>query len=236
MAAASGGSGRFLLVLGAIAVAGGLALWQSTRRGDADAGVAVTVQPGDTAGFRGYVLGSADAPVEIVEYADYMCPHCGSFAAVQFPDVRSRLVEPGRVRWVFRDYPLPSNPHSVPAALAAACADDQGRFWEMQEAIFLGQPQWGHARNPTGAFRDMARGLGLDIGTWNDCMGSRRHAGRIEASYQEGNRLGVGSTPTFLIGGRLYAGNQPYDRIRALVDSLAPPEPSTAPAPPAATP
>lgn len=230
MAAKSGGPGRFLLLLVAIAAAGGLALWQSTRRSTAGTPVDVTVQPADTAGFRGYVLGSPDAPVEIIEYADYTCPHCGSFSAVQFPDVRSRLVEPGRVRWVFRDYPLQGNPHSRTAAHAAACANDQGRFWEMQDAIFQAQARWARAGNPAGAFRDMARGLGLDVGAYDACTDSRRHAGRIEASYQEGGRLGVNSTPTFLIGGRLYPGNQPYDRIRALVDSLAPA------APPPATP
>lgn len=231
MAAKSGGPGRFLLVLVAIAAAGGLALWQSTRRSTAGTPVDVAVLPADTAGFRGYVLGSADAPVEIVEYADYTCPHCGSFSSVQFPDVRSRLVEPGRVRWVFRDYPLQNNPHSRTAAHAAACANDQGRFWEMQDAIFQAQGQWARSGNPTGAFRDMARGLGLDVGAYNDCMKSNRHAGRIDASYQEGNRIGVHSTPTFLIGGKLYAGNQPYDVIRALVDSLAPA--AAAPAAPA---
>jgi protein-disulfide isomerase len=234
MAAKSGGPGRFLLVLVGIAAAGGFALWQSSRRDTGGTAVDVSVLPADTAGFRGYVLGSADAPVEIVEYADYMCPHCGSFSAVQFPDVRTRLVDAGRVRWVFRDYPLQNNPHSRTAAHATACADDQGRFWEMQDAIFRAQAQWARAGNPTGAFRDMARGIGLDVGAYNDCMKSNRYAGRIEASYQEGNRIGVNSTPTFLIGGRLYPGNQPYDEIRALVDSLAPV--AAAPAAPTPTP
>ena len=232
MAAKSGGPGRFLLVLAAIAAAGGIALWQSTRRSTAGTAVDVSGLPSDTAGFRGYVLGSADAPVEIVEYADYMCPHCGSFSAVQFPDVKARLVDAGRVRWVFRDFPLQNNPHSRTAAHAAACADDQGRFWEMHEAIFRAQAQWARPGSPLGAFRDMARNLGLDVGAYNDCMKSDRHAARIEASYREGSRLGVGSTPTFLIGGRLYAGNQPFDVISALVDSHAPVAAAPAPATP----
>lgn len=234
MAAKAGGSGRFLMVLVAIAAAGGLALWQSSRRGTAGTPVDAALLPADTAGFRGYVLGSDAAPVEIVEYADYTCPHCAAFSAVQFPDVRSRLVDAGRVRWVFRDFPLQNNPHSRTAAHAAACAADQGRFWEMQDAIFQAQAQWARPGNPTGAFRGMARALGLDVGAWNDCMDSQRHAGRIEASYLEGSRLGVNSTPTFLIGGKLYPGNQPYDRLRALADSLAPAAPPapTAPATP----
>jgi protein-disulfide isomerase len=222
MAAKLGGSGRFLVILVAIAAAGGFALWRNMQRSTAGTPLDVTALPADTAAFRGYVLGSPDAPVEIVEYADYMCGHCASFSVVQFPDVRQRLVDAGRVRWVFRDYPLQGNPHSRTAAHAAACAADQGRYWEMQDAIFAGQTRWARPGNPTRAFEGMAESLGLDVAAWDDCMDSQRHASRIEASYQEGNRLGVNSTPTFLIGGKLYPGNQPYDRIRALVDSIAP--------------
>ena len=230
MAAKAGGSGRFLLVLVAIAAAGGFALWQSTRRGGGTP-VDAAVLPADTADFRGYVLGADSAPVTIVEYADYSCGHCASFAAVQFPDVRTRLIDAGRVRWVFRDFPLQNNPNSVTAAHAAACADEQGRYWEMQEAIFQAQGQWARPGNPSRALRDVARSVGLDLGAYGDCMDARRHEARIAASYQEGSRLGVNSTPTFLIGGRLYPGNQPYDRLRALADSLAPAAPQAPPVP-----
>lgn len=232
MAVKSGGSGRFLVILVAIAAAGGFALWQSTRRGDAGTPVAVPILPADTAGFRGYVLGSPDAPVEIVEYADYQCPACQVFEVLQFPDVKSRLIETGRVRWVYRDFPLDNiHPHARLAAHAAACAEEQGKYWEMHTRIYAAQPDWSRLANAGGAFRDLAGDAGLDGGRFRGCMSAGRYQGRIEASAREGVRLGVGSTPTLIIGGRRYEGAQPYDRIRALVDSIAPV--ATVPAAPA---
>ena len=238
MAAKAGGSGRFLLVLAAVALAGGAALYLSTRRSGGTGGlpVDVAVQPGDTADFRGYVLGSDTAPVEIIEYADYQCPACNLFESVQFPDVKTRLVDAGRVRWVFRDYPLEMHPHARVAAHAAACADEQGKFWPMHDRIFATQSAWSRRGNAARAFLDMARAIGLDAARYEECMSSERFAGRIEASRQQAIAAGAGSTPSFVIGGRIYAGVISYDRIRALVDSLTPATQATPAAAPATTP
>lgn len=237
MPATAGGSGRFLLVLAAVALAGGAALWFSTRRAAAPGGIPVdvAVQPSDTAGFRGYVLGSATAPVEVIEYADYQCPACNLFESVQFPDVKARLIDAGRVRWVFRDYPLEMHPHARVAAHAAACADEQGQFWPMHDRIFATQSAWSRRGSAAGAFADLAREVGLDAARYDECMSSAKFAGRIEGSRLQAIAAGASSTPTFVIGGRLYPGVMPSDRIRALVDSLAPVAPAPAAAP-AATP
>jgi protein-disulfide isomerase len=237
MAAKAGGSGRFLLVIIGVALAGAAALYFSTRRAAAPGGipVEVAVQPADTAGFRGYVLGSDSAPVEIIEYADYQCPACNLFESVQFPDVKSRLIDAGRVRWVFRDYPLEMHPHARVAAHAAACANEQGQFWPMHDRIFATQSEWSRRGSATGAFADLARQIGLDAARYEECMSSAKFAGRIEGSRLQAIAAGAGSTPSFVIGGRLYVGVQPFDRIRALVDSLAPATPAPAAAP-AATP
>ena len=237
MAAKAGGSGRFLLVLAAVALAGGAALWFSTRRSAAPGGIPVdvAVQHSDTAGFGGYVLGSATAPVEIIEYADYQCPACNLFESVQFPDVKTRLIDAGRVRWVYRDYPLEMHPHARVAAHAAACADEQGQFWPMHDRIFATQSAWSARGNAAGAFADLAREIGLDAARYGECMSSAKFAGRIEGSRLRAIAAGAGSTPSFIIGGRLYQGVMPSDRIRALVDSLAPVAPAPAVAP-AATP
>jgi protein-disulfide isomerase len=226
MASQQSGVNRFYLILGAVAVIGvGVLVYLSLGRGAVSIPANVTVTEADTAGFRGYILGSADAPVEITEYADYQCPACADFATVQFPDVKTRLIQTGRLRWRYRDFPL-DFPYSRLAMHAAACADDQGRFLEFHERIYAGHPVW----NRGGAervFRGYAQALGLDVGAYDDCMQSARHAGRIQASLQEGVRLGVNSTPTFLVGGRLYPGRLTYDQIRRMVDSLA----AVAPAP-----
>lgn len=220
MAAKSGGMGRFYAVLAAVLAVGGFLLWRSLGGGPVSIPMDVTVMPEDTAGFAGYVLGNADAPVEIREYADYMCPHCQNFAMMQFPAVTRRLIDTGRVRWVFRDYPIQGNPHSRTAAHAAACADEQGRYWEMHTQLFAQQARWARETRPAGSFRDYAGALGLDLGRYDACMTGARYAGRIQASYEEGNAIGVNSTPTFLIGNRLYPGNMGSDEFQRIVDSL----------------
>ena len=183
--------------------------------------VPAALLPSDTAGFRGYLLGADSAPVEVTEYADYQCPACQDFETVQFPDIRTRLIATGQVRWRYRDFPLDQHQFGRLAAHAAACADAQGKFWEMHERIYAGQVAWSRrGGDANGAFRHMAEGAGLNLAAYDTCMSSGRFAGRIQASRLEGERLGVNSTPTFLIGGRLYPGRLTYDGLKALVDSV----------------
>lgn len=225
MAPQQPGLNRFYLLLGVVAVIGvGALVYLATGRGTVSIPVNVVVTDADTAGFRGYLIGSADAPVEITEYADYQCPSCQMFATIQFPDVKARLIETGRLRWRYRDFPL-DFPSSRLAMHAAACADDQGKFLEFHERIYNGFNEWNRG-GASGVFRGFAEASGMDVAAYDECMNSTRHAGRIQASLNEGARLGVSSTPTFLIGGRLYPGVLTYDRIRAMVDSLAPVAPA----------
>lgn len=221
MAAWPGGMRGFYLLLGGIAVIGlGLLGYQLLKPRGVSIPASVAVLPADTAGFRGYVLGSDSAPVEITEYADYQCPWCANFSLVNFPDVQERLIDSGKLRWRYRDYPLEQHPFSRLSAHAAACADEQGKFWPMHKLIYQGQPDW--ASGGAGrVFRGYADAVQLDLGRYDECMKSARYAGRIQASYQEGTALGVNGTPTFLIAGRLYGADQAnYDRLRAIVDSL----------------
>ena len=214
---------RFYALFAVIAAAGvGFLLWQMNKSSTPAVPVQVTVQPADTAGFRGYVLGSDSAPVEIVEYADYQCPACQQFATVEWPYVRDRLVTPGRVRWVFKDFPLQQHQWARLAAHSAACANDQGKFWEYADAVFATQPDWSASRDAGKIFRAQVEKVGLNAGTWDQCMSALKFAGRIQASAEQGVKAGVGSTPSFVIGGRIYAGVLPYDKIKALVDSLSP--------------
>ncbi|HEU5050742.1 MAG TPA: thioredoxin domain-containing protein [Gemmatimonadales bacterium] len=180
----------------------------------------VAVLPADTAGFRGYVLGADSAPVEIVEYGDYQCPGCANFALVTFPDIQERLINTGRVRFVYRDFPLDGiHRFARLSAHAAACADEQGRFWPMNKLIFQGQPDWASG-GADRVIRGYAEAAALDMDQYDTCMESARYAGRIQASYEQGAALGVGGTPMFLIGGRLYNA-MGYDEMRRLVDSIA---------------
>lgn len=224
---------RFYLLLGVLALAGAAVLaYLVLGRKPVSIPANVMIQPADTAGFRGYVLGQPTAPIEVTEYADYQCPACGNFENIQFPDVKSRLIDAGKIRWRYRDFPLNQHPHARVAAHAAACADDQGKFWQMHRLIYEAQDDWSNKRDASGDFRDFAKAAGVDLGKYDTCMTTAAHAGRIQASSEEGNKVGVQSTPTLLIGGRLYAGVMPYDELKRIVDSLA----SAAPAAPAPAP
>ena len=223
MAGTQAGVKRFYTLFAVLALAGvGVLAYLLLKPSTISIPANVTIQPGDTSGFHGYVKGSKDAPVEITEFADYQCPFCQTFATLQMPTIEDRLVNSGRLRWRYRDFPLQQHQFSRLAAHSAACADEQGKYWAQHEQIYQGQSEWAAARDAGPFFRNYARTVGLDLGRYDSCMKSGKYAGRIQASYNEGVQLGVSSTPTLLIGNRLYRGRLDSDAIIKMVDSLAP--------------
>lgn len=223
MAAPAPGMNRFYRVLGAVALAGiAWLVYQVGKPSGVSIPVNVTVLAADTAGFRGYLLGNPAAPVEVSEFADYQCPACENFETIQFPAVQQQLIATGMVRWRYRDFPLEMHPHARVAAHAAACADEQNKFWEMHRVIYARQSEWSPARNASARFSDYAKEVGLDVDRYDACMKSAKFAGRIQASVDEGTKLGVRGTPSFLIGDRLHTDVLGSDSIRALVRALLP--------------
>jgi protein-disulfide isomerase len=224
--AATPGMKRFYAILAAVAALGlGTLGFLMSRPRLASIPANVTIQPSDTAGFRGYVKGSPSAPVEITEYADYQCPFCQTFATLQMPTIEERLIKTGKLRWRYRDFPLEQHQFARLASHSAACADEQGKYWEQHDRIYEGQADWAASSDAGEHFRSYARDIGLDLTRYDECMKSGKYAGRIQASYEEGVRAGVGSTPTLLVGNRLYRGRIDSDAIRRLVDSLVPSTP-----------
>jgi protein-disulfide isomerase len=223
MAATPVGMNRFYAILAGVAVLGlGVLGYLLAKPATVSIPANVTVQASDTAGFHGYFKGSESAPVEITEFADYQCPFCQTFATLQMPTIEQRLINTGRLRWRYRDFPLQQHAFSRVAAHSAACADEQGKYWPQHQRIYEGQAEWAAARDAAGILRRYAKENGLDLTRYDSCMAAGKYAGRIQASYEEGVRLGVSSTPTLLVGGRLYKGRFDSDAITRLVDSLAP--------------
>jgi len=140
---------------------------------------------------------------------------------VQWPVVYEKLVRTGKVRWVFKDWPIDQlHSNARLAAHAAACADDQGKFWQMKERIYAYQAQWEPGSGQYGKFRGYLQQVGGDPSAWDACMQSAKHAGRIQSTKNEGNAVGVSGTPNYVIGGRLYPTILNSDEITRLVDSL----------------
>lgn len=214
----------FYTLLVAVAAVGGGVMWYGSRAkssgpapGSASGAPAVVAA---TDGFSGFTLGSDAAPVEVTEYSDFECPFCASFATVQMPVIRQQLITPGKVRWRYRDFPLPTHRWSRLASLAAQCAGEQERFWEMHDLLFS-RHQWAQtSKNPRALFRGLAKDAGVDLDKYDACMDGQRYAGRIQASLEEGEARGVGGTPTFFVNGKRFDGRPTSDSFRALVDSL----------------
>ena len=168
--------------------------------------------------------GSASARVAIIEYSDYQCPFCGEFARGVFPRLDSDYVKSGKVRYYFRDLPLPSHPQAPAAAQAARCAGEQGKYWEMHESLFANQTALAPAD-----LTKRAQALGLDAGKFGECISSGKFKDNIRRSMVGAERMGINGTPAFLIGvldangevvrvSQVMLGAKDYDEFKAVLD------------------
>jgi protein-disulfide isomerase len=155
--------------------------------------------------------GSASAPVTIVEFSDYQCPFCQRLE----PTMKRILDTYGdQVRLVWKDFPLTAiHPHAVAAAESAHCAGDQGRFWDYADRLFANQ----RALQPSD-LKKYAADLGLDAAKFDRCLDGSKYSQRVQESLAEGARLGLNSTPTLFVNGRMLSGAQPFAAVAALVD------------------
>jgi protein-disulfide isomerase len=141
------------------------------------------------------VLGNADAKVAIVEFSDFQCPFCRRHHANTVPTLVDKYVQTGDVKYVFVDFPLSFHADAEPAALAAACADEQGSFWPMHDQLFATQATLGPAM-----YRKLAGDLKLDSAKFERCLTAPATKARIAKHVALGEAMGVGGTPAFLIG------------------------------------
>jgi protein-disulfide isomerase len=214
----------FLWLLGAIVLVGAAALsYVATKPKSSATAVIQTADTTNAGPSHGYLMGKVDAPVKILEFADFECPSCAAFATVTEADVRSRIINPGLANITYYDFPLTQHRNTVAASNAAACADEQGKFWPMHDRIYQTQDEWnGEATDsPKPFFKRYAQEVGLDVAKWETCYDGRRYQKRIGANLAEGFRRGIGRTPTFIIGNKLYEGMGSYDNMKAIVDSVA---------------
>jgi protein-disulfide isomerase len=159
--------------------------------------------------------GPATAPVTIVEFSDFECPYCSGL----YPTLkRVEDTYKDKIRIVYRQFPLNNvHPRAQKAAEASLCANEQNKFWQLHDAMFLDQ------KNLTvDDLKAKAAALSMNAATFNTCLDSGKHEAAVRASLEEGNRLGVDGTPALFINGRYLGGNQPYDAIAKIIeDELA---------------
>jgi len=232
VAAAKPSQRGFYLVLIILLVLGiGTLSFLASRRSGAVSQVDTTLAPIPNSG---HAMGSDSAPVEVVEFADFECPACGSFATLTEPDVRDRLVKTGLIRYRFMDFPLTQiHRNTWPAHRAAWCAGEQNKFWEMHDALFMNQDRWNGetTTRPDAVIGGLASQLGIDMKQYTSCVETRKYQAQIQANVAEGDKRAVGSTPTFFIGNTKVSTALSYDEFKKYVDqAVAAARPAKAPA------
>ncbi len=160
------------------------------------------------------VLVVGNPKVTVIEYGDFQCPVCGSFFAETYPTIKAEYVETGRVRWVFRQFPLRAiHPLAEGAAQASECAADQDEFFAYHDLLFTNQPALTNAD-----LKAYASQLGLDTAEFDACLDGGGKADEVQEDVDAALDAGATGTPTFVIEGETHVGFQSVDAFRALLD------------------
>jgi protein-disulfide isomerase len=164
-------------------------------------------------------LGAVDAPVVLIEYADFRCPFCGIYARDTMPQLIQEYVDAGVVRMEWRDLPVFGD-ESVAAAVAARAAGEQDLFWEFSEVVFAGAPERGHVALPRERLIEIAQEIGMpDIAAFEAGLTDPELLARVEADLAEARALGATGTPTFLVNDTPLSGAQPLSVFREVIEA-----------------
>jgi len=161
------------------------------------------------------VLGDPNAPITIIEFSDFECPYCGRAANDAVAKIKTNYVKSGKVKIVFRDFPLGFHQYAEKAAEAAECAGDQGKYWEMHDKLFSNQ-----GALSVSDLKGYAKSLGLDTATFDSCLDSGKNAAEIAKDMADGQKYGVSGTPAFFINGNSIVGAQPYENFKSIIDAI----------------
>lgn len=160
-------------------------------------------------------LGNPDAPVTVVEFSDFQCPYCRSFFEETEPRIIEQYVKTGKVKFVYRDFPLTGrHEHAQKAAEAGECADEQSKFWEYHDLIFRRQNELG-AEN----FKAWARELGMNAEQFDACLDSGKYLDEVRDDFEDGQSFGVNGTPAVFVNGSLVPGGaRPFSVFRQIIE------------------
>jgi len=160
------------------------------------------------------IKGDSDAPVTIVEFSDYECPYCEKFYSQTYNQIESKYIDTGKVKLIYRDFPLGFHKQAQKAAEAAECAGEQEMYYEMHNELF----EKGVAGGVT-AFKEYAKNLGLNQDKFDTCLDSGQMASEIAKDMSDGQKAGVRGTPAFFINGKLVSGAQPFSVFQQEIDA-----------------
>jgi protein-disulfide isomerase len=160
------------------------------------------------------VKGDKDAPVTIVEFSDYECPFCTKFYEQSLQLIEKNYIDTGKVKFIYRDFPLSFHQNAQKAAEAAECAGEQDKYFEMHDLLFEKGVSGG-----VSAFKQYAKEIGLDTSDFDSCLDSGEMAQEVKDDFTAGQQLGVSGTPAFFINGKLVSGAQPYSVFEQVIEA-----------------
>jgi len=173
------------------------------------------------------IIGNPDAPITIIEFSDFQCPFCARFHTQTLPSILEEYVEQGKVKLVFRDFPIQSiHPNALPASVAAECANDQSKFREMHDMLFEKQNEWNklETTEALSLFSQYASSMEIDQETFDSCLASGKHIPEIKKDLKDGQDYGVTGTPGFFVGNNKIGfvelkGAQPFESFKKVIDA-----------------
>lgn len=194
-----------------VLIAGGFAcqiLPPGTPPPPVDTGIAPIILAQD------HILSVGSPPLTVFEYGDFQCPACGRFARETFPTIKQNYIDTGRIRWIFRHFPLRNqHPQAEKAAQGSECANDQSQFWPFHDMLYDNQAALSIAQ-----LKAVAGQLGMDQATFDACIDSDAKAARVQTDVLSGQTLGVSATPTFFIGTLRVSGHRTVEQFSELLD------------------
>ena len=168
------------------------------------------------------VLGDPNAKVTIIEFGDYQCPFCRAFWKDTFPRLKKEYIDTGKVNFVFRDFPQNGHPEAIAAAMAAECAEDQGRYWPYHDKLFREQDRRGQpdevVRFRVPELKRWATDVGLDAARFNECLDSGRNEAEVKKDYDDAADVGMKGTPVFFVNGRAILGAHPFATFQKVIE------------------
>lgn len=202
----------------AVVIVGVAALIIAPRLADSSAAAnIVTVTPDVPTQVNRNTAGNPNAPVKVVEYADYQCPACQGFEQNYYDTLIKNYVDTGKVYFTYVPFKVIGD-ESDAAAKAAYCAADQGKYWQMHDTLFANQGAENSGQFTTPRLKAMAQSIGLDMNQFNSCFDGNKYASQVSQDQADALALGLNSTPSFTIDGKVVQW-QNMDQLMAAIDA-----------------
>ena len=173
------------------------------------------------------IIGNSDAPITIIEFSDFQCPFCARFYTQTLPLIHEEYIETGKVKLVFRDFPIQAiHPNAVPASVASECANEQGKFKEMHDMLFEKQNEWNRQEtvDALSLFSQYATQIQLQQETFDSCLTSGKYMEEISKDLRDGKDYGIAGSPGLFVGNDQIGyveitGAQPFDSFKKIIDN-----------------